>query len=147
MRDLCIHALLVISSSKSEDKVQRKGKDADIAKWEADLRKSLANKSKQPATLTKQQQALVQVQLDKEAVIRQRVTVIASQLVRGLHLIDSLIQSNVAEFKPHISTVLQLLLDSALQRGRYLGADLAYDTYLVSPHLTCNSTVLTVLIP
>lgn len=61
-----------------------------------------------------------------------RVTALAAQLRRGLLLIESLVQANVAEFKAHLSTVIDILLEGALLRGRDLIGNGAYDTFLVS---------------
>ncbi|KAG2360727.1 ARM repeat-containing protein [Suillus spraguei] len=86
----------VLSSQKAEEG-PKKGKDADIARWEAELRKSLANKKGgATATLSKQAQALVQAQLDKEAIVRQRVTTIKLNLQRGLSYVQSLASINGA---------------------------------------------------
>jgi hypothetical protein len=110
-----------------------KGKDADIARWEDDLRKSLANK-KAPGTvtLTKQQQALVQTQLGKEAKIRQRVASIKANLERGLNFIRSLVAAGIEEFRPYIASLASLLLVGALGYGSTLVGESAFDTYLVS---------------
>ena len=110
-----------------------KGKGADIAKWEEDLRKSLANK-KAPGTvtLTKQQQALVQAQLEKEAKIRQRVASIKANFERGLNFIRSLVSARVEEFRPYIAPLASLLIDGVLDHGSPLVGESAFDTYLVS---------------
>jgi hypothetical protein len=120
----------VLSSRKSEDR-PKKGKDAEIARWEADLRNSLANK-KTAATisLSKQDQALVQAQLTKESVIRERVADIRNNLLRGLQFIHSLVAVNVPEFQPYISTVTSLLLDGALHKGSVLVGEDAVQAYL-----------------
>ncbi|KAF5363220.1 hypothetical protein D9758_008404 [Tetrapyrgos nigripes] len=122
----------VLSSTKG-DTTSKKGKDADIAKWEAELRKSLANKkasSGATATLTKQQQVLIQQQLAKESEVRQRVESVKNNLVRGLQLVSSLIDASVPEFRVYISSTVTLLLDGALRSGALLAGDLAFETYL-----------------
>ena len=109
------------------------GKDAEIAQWEAEIRKSLANKkASTTVTLTKQQQALVNTQLAKESEVRQRVTSIKTNLDRGLHFIGSIINASVPEFRVYISTVVTLLLDGALEKGSLLSGSMALATYLVS---------------
>ena len=110
-----------------------KGKDADIAKWENDIRKSLANK-KAPGTvtLTKQQQALVQAQLEKEAKIRQHVASIKADIERGLNFIRSLVSAGIEEFRPYIASLASLLVAGALGRGSSLFGEGAFDAYLVS---------------
>ena len=61
------------------------GKGTDIEKWEDELHQSLATKKapNQPA-LSKQAQALVQTQLDKEAVMRRRMVSLKAHLERAL---------------------------------------------------------------
>ena len=72
------------------------GKGADIAEWEDELRRSLVTKKalNQPALL-KQAQALVQTQLDKEAVMRRRMVSLKAHLERTLAFIQRMILVNV----------------------------------------------------
>ncbi|KAF8883249.1 armadillo-type protein [Infundibulicybe gibba] len=120
----------VLASSKDEVR-STKGKDYEIAKWEDDLRKSLANKkASSTVSLTKQQQALVQAQLAKESEIRQRVVEIKISLERGLRFVRSLVAANVDEFQSHISFIAGLLLTDVLSRGSVLVGDEAFNTYL-----------------
>ncbi|KAG1831619.1 armadillo-type protein [Suillus variegatus] len=120
----------VLSSQKGEEG-PKKGKDADIARWEAELRKSLANKKGgATATLSKQAQALVQAQLDKEAIVRQRVTTIKLNLRRGLSYIQSLASINVPELRMYVSSILSLLLEGAMGQGSRLIGSQAFEAYL-----------------
>ncbi|EGO00628.1 hypothetical protein SERLA73DRAFT_71629 [Serpula lacrymans var. lacrymans S7.3] len=119
-----------VLSSKKVNEGPKKGKDADIAKWEAELRKSLASKKTSAATLSKQEQALVQAQLTREAAVRQRVTSIKANLQRGLAFIGSLISSLVPEFRHYISSIISLLLEGALKKGQRLLGSEAFQTYL-----------------
>ena len=112
-----------------------KGKDYEIAKWEEEIRKSLATKKSTAVTLSKQQQALVQTQLEKEAKIRQHVRDICANLTRGLHLLRSIVTAGVDEFHSYMTSVLSLLLDGALSRGSFLVGAVAFETYLVSSFL------------
>ncbi|PFH47401.1 hypothetical protein AMATHDRAFT_152123 [Amanita thiersii Skay4041] len=119
-----------VLSTKAEAR-QTKGKDAEIAKWEEDLRKSLASKKSSSAvTLTKQQQALVQAQLERESAIRNRVVAIKARFDRGMNFIRSLVSASVDEFKPYISSIAALLVAGALGRGTPLVGQSAFDTYL-----------------
>ncbi len=118
---------MLASSGKTTE--IRKGKDADIAKWEADLRKSLANKKTATPTLTKQQQALVNAQLEKESVVRCRVESVKANLERGLHFVRSLVRAGAPQFSAFISSVVTLLLDGA---GSRLVGQITVDVYLVS---------------
>ncbi|TFK50812.1 ARM repeat-containing protein [Heliocybe sulcata] len=120
-----------VLSNKKEDAPVKKGKGADIAKWEAELRKSLANKkSASSGTLSKQDQALVKGQLEKEAIIRQRVAAIKLHLERGLAFVRSLVAARVDEFRVFVSTVASLLLEGAFDKAVLLCGYQPYHTYL-----------------
>jgi len=115
--------------------VTTKGKDAELAKWDAEVRKSVANKKTAagPNGLTKQQQALIADQLSEEAKIRQRVVEIRANMLRGLHFIRSLVASGAEEFWAMMSDVSGLLLDNVLGKpaGTLLVGEAAIATYLV----------------
>lgn len=108
-----------------------KGKDHEISKWEEEVRKSLATKSSTSSKLTKQQEALVKAQLQKEESIRQNVKSIHSCLIRGLYFIRSLVEANVQEMHVYMSSIVTLLLSGALKRGSFLAGPVAFETYLV----------------
>ena len=79
--------------------------------------------------LTKQEQALVQAQLEKESVIRQRVTSIKTNLGRGLRIIRSLVAAGSLDSKMFMSSIVPLLLEGAF---RSVFADrMSCETYLV----------------
>ncbi|KAJ7600549.1 armadillo-type protein [Mycena floridula] len=120
----------VLTSTKGD--VQRKGKNSEIEKWEADLRQSLANKKPSGSmTLNKQQQAVFQAQLEKESQVRRHVTTVKQHLERGLQLIRSLVTANVPEFRDQLSLVLTLLFDASADRGAVLSGPLVFETYLI----------------
>ncbi|KAG7441044.1 ARM repeat-containing protein [Guyanagaster necrorhizus] len=116
-----------VLSSSSKTVETRKGKDADIARWEADLRKSLANKKTATPTLTKQQQALVSAQLEKESLVRRHVQSVKINLERGLHFVRSLVRAGVPQFSAYISSVVTLLLDGG---GSHLVGQITVNIYL-----------------
>ncbi|KAJ7077832.1 armadillo-type protein [Mycena belliarum] len=120
-----------VLTSKSDANTPHKGKDFEIARWEAEVRKALESKkaSAGPA-LTKPQQALLRAQLSREAAVRQRVDAIKADLVRGLAFIRSLVAAGVPEFRAHISSVAELLLKGALGKGVLLVGPAAFETYL-----------------
>jgi hypothetical protein len=126
-------------STKKNTTVETKGKGSEIAKWEAEVKQSLANKkaaSSVTLSLTKQEQALVQAQLEKEAKTRQHVNIVKANLQRGLHFVRSLVMADVKEFQCYVSSVGSLLLDGALSlNGSTLTGRDGFDTYLVSLHL------------
>ncbi|KAF7968614.1 hypothetical protein HWV62_30003 [Athelia sp. TMB] len=117
--------------AKADDTGPKKGKDAEIARWEASVRSSLASKKAAAATtLSKQDQALVNAQLAKETIVRQKVEDVRHNLLRGLQIVRSLVSSNMHEFQSHISAVAALLLDGALKKGSILVGLDAVETYL-----------------
>ncbi|RXW23690.1 hypothetical protein EST38_g2167 [Candolleomyces aberdarensis] len=118
-----------VLSSKTDQR-PTKGKEADIAKWEEEVRKSIASKKSAAASLTKQQQAAVNAQLAKEATIRENIARVKRNLERGLHLIQSIVAAGSEELRFHISNLIQLLLKGPLRGGSFLVGPLAFETYL-----------------
>ncbi|KAF5354845.1 hypothetical protein D9756_005584 [Leucocoprinus leucothites] len=119
----------VLASNKDSSRVV-KGKEAQMAKWDEEVRKSLANKKGNAPALTKQQQALVTAQLEKEQQARQRVVGIKAQLERGLALVKSTVDANVDEFPPYIAPITKLLLGGVLKSGKFLVEQRGFDVYL-----------------
>ncbi|KAJ7115902.1 ARM repeat-containing protein [Mycena epipterygia] len=122
----------VLTSTKGDAKTPHKGKDFEIARWEAEVRNALESKKKAGAgvALTKPQQALLHAQLAREAIVRQRVDSIKAKLVRGLACVRSVVSAGVPEFGVYISSVAGLLLDGALGKGALLVGPAAFETYL-----------------
>jgi hypothetical protein len=113
--------------------VQAKGKDADLAKWDAEGRHSLAKKkSAAVPAMSKQEQSLVQAQLEKEAKIRSRMNEIKTNLERGLQVISHLALGNIDGLREYVSQIISLLLSTgALDKGTLLVGSSAYATFLV----------------
>jgi hypothetical protein len=131
--DSMLNAFHTVLSSKKSDVGPKKGKDAEITRWEADIRSSLASKKATTSTkLSKQDQALVDAQLEKESAVRERVTHIKINLIRGLQLVRSLVSSETQDFRLYISAVASLLLDGALGKASVLVGHDAVHTYLVN---------------
>ncbi|KZT41926.1 ARM repeat-containing protein [Sistotremastrum suecicum HHB10207 ss-3] len=108
-----------------------KGKDQDIKKWEAELRKSLANKKTAVGgALSKQDQALVDAQLAHEAKIRARVDSIKSRLHLGLDTLQAIINADATAFQPFMARVAGLLLDGPIAYGSRLIEGKAIEVYL-----------------
>ncbi|KAJ7606190.1 armadillo-type protein [Mycena polygramma] len=122
----------VLTPAKRDAKAIHKGKDFEIARWEAEVRTAVESKKKAAAgaALTKAQQASLHAQLAREAVVRQRVDGVKAQLLRGLAFVRSLVAAGVPEFHMYISSVAGLLLDGALGRGALLVGAVAFETYL-----------------
>ena len=87
--------------------------------------------------MSKQDQALVQAQLDKESVIRAKVNQVKARLERGLNLVHSLATARV-ELHAHISSIIGVLLEGAFGPNAVaLIGFTAFERYLVSvlsPH-------------
>ena len=110
-----------------------KGKDLELRKWEAELRKTLATKKPANASsLSKQDKALVDAQLAKESQIRAKVTAVKAKLEHGLHLVQSIVAANPLELHPLISSVTSLLIAGAVKRGSIFVGSAAFETYVVS---------------
>ncbi|KAI6029055.1 armadillo-type protein [Pisolithus microcarpus] len=114
----------------------KKGKGADIAKWEAELRQSLASKkgasqgASGTAVLSKQAQALLQAQLDKEAVVRQRVVSLKARLQRALAFIRGVVSANIPEARTYVSPISAMLLEVALGQGSRLVGTVLFETFI-----------------
>ncbi|EMD33195.1 hypothetical protein CERSUDRAFT_142825 [Gelatoporia subvermispora B] len=120
----------VLANKKTEEPI-KKGKGYKDAQWEAEVRKSLANKKAAAApSLSKQELALVQAQLDKEAQIRKRVAKIKARLERGLNIIHSILASRVEDVRSVISPIASLLLQSAFGKAVGLVGDKSFVTYV-----------------
>ncbi|KAH9944598.1 armadillo-type protein [Amylocystis lapponica] len=110
---------------------EKKGKGYKDAQWEAEVRMSIASKKGAgPAALSKQDQALVQAQLEKESVIRQRVAAIKARLERALRLVHSIVAAQVTEFRSYMSSVASLLLDGAFGKAVPLIGEASFERYL-----------------
>lgn len=127
-RSFCLSVL-----SNKGSKVQAKGKDADLAKWDAEVRQSLAKKKVATApALSRQEQSLVQAQVEKEAKIRSHTNEIKANLERALQIIYHLALGNIDDLRAYVSQIISLLLSSgALDKGTLFVGSLACATFLV----------------
>lgn len=123
----------LVLANKKDDEPVKKGKGYKDAQWEAEVRKSLANKkAASSGTLSKQDQALVQAQLEKEAVIRKRIFSIKSRVERGLAFVRSLVRSNAEELREYVSSLVDILLSGAFSDAAVtLVGEESFKTYLV----------------
>ena len=111
--------------------MDKKGKGYADAKWEAEVRQRLNAKNTQ-ATLSKQDRALVNEQLQKEAEIRKRVSGIRIKLEHGLELVHSLSSANVEEFRAYAPQIVSILLLNAFpEASEALVGDKAFNIFLV----------------
>ncbi|KAG8757390.1 translational activator of GCN4, partial [Ceratobasidium sp. 423] len=120
-----------VLANKKGPVLNNKSKDADIEKWEAEIRKTLESKKGAPTkALSKQEQAQVNAQLEKEDTIRSNVQRVKDDMLRGLALIKSLVAAGIPELSVHIASIAKLLLDGALKKGSVLVGSEAFETYL-----------------
>ncbi|KAI6117782.1 armadillo-type protein [Pisolithus croceorrhizus] len=122
--------------SNQKEEGPKKGKGADIAKWEAELRQSLASKkgasqgASSTAFLSRQAQALLQAQLDKEAVVRQRVISLKARLQRALALTRGLVSAKIPDTRAYVSSISAMLLEVALAQGSKLVGNVVFETFI-----------------
>jgi hypothetical protein len=122
-----------VLANKKPVETQKKGKGYKDAQWEAEVRKSLAEKKKGVGnvTLSKQDQALVQGQLEKEAAIRQRVEGTRAHILRGLNLVEAIVRVRPQELHAYLSLIISTLLSGAFGKSSTLVGDRGFETYLV----------------
>ena len=107
-------------ATRKKDEGPKKGKGADIARWEAELRQSLASKKTKvggAGGLSKETHALVQAQLAKEAAVRECVGALRAQLLRGLAFVRSVVAGGGASVKSYMGPIAECLLQGAMSRG------------------------------
>ncbi|KAF5374683.1 hypothetical protein D9615_008940 [Tricholomella constricta] len=120
-----------VLANKGDTQTTTKGKDSELAKWDEEIRRTIASKkAASNKTLTKQQLALVTAQLEEEAKVRQHVASVQANLHRGLMFVRSLVAAGTEQFPAQISKVAALLLEGALEGGSPLVGREAFDTYL-----------------
>jgi hypothetical protein len=119
--------LSVLISTKKD--IVEKGKDAELKKWDEETKKALASK-KGPPPLSKQEKALVDAQLVKEQVIRDKVRSVQCSLRRGLAILQGILASRVDQLGQHLSSISNLL-SGVLKNGFILVGQEATLTYLV----------------
>ena len=110
--------LVLATHNKEKGQGPKKGKGAEIACWEAELRQSLANKKTKASSagLSKEAHALVQAQLVKEAAVRECVGALRVRLVRALAFVRSVVRAGGAGIKPFVQPMAERLLEGATSR-------------------------------
>ncbi|KAI0077211.1 ARM repeat-containing protein [Panus rudis PR-1116 ss-1] len=121
-----------VLANKKKDEPEKKGKGAKDAQWEAEVRQALANKKKAAGApvLSKQDAALVQAQLEKEAGIRKRVNLLKARLERGLNLVHALVDARVDELRVHLSHVIEVMLTGVFGKAVSLVGSRPFEVYL-----------------
>lgn len=107
-----------------------KGKDQAIQQWEAEIRKNLSEK-KGVAHLSKQDEALVRSQLEKEHAIRQNVINLRQRIIDGLDLVKSLVNTRMEAIHANVARISSALLACATERPADLVGTAILDAYVV----------------
>ena len=121
----------VLASTK-KGVVVEKGKDAELKKWDAETKEALANK-KGPPPMSKQEKALVDAQLAKEQIVRDKVQSVQYSLRRGLAILRGVLAARVEQLGQHFSSIADCLLNGVLKNGFILVDEEAILAYLVWP--------------
>lgn len=91
-----------------------------MARWDAELRQSLASKKTKSGgagSLSKEAHALVQAQLAKEAVVRERMSGLRARLLRGLAFVRSVVEGGGPSVRVHVRSIAECLLEGAMSGG------------------------------
>ena len=116
-------AYVDVLSQKTNGHVESKNrKDYDIEKWEEELRVQVAQKKGEQRKLKPDEQAKVDAQLAKEAIIRQNVNETTSHLCRGAGLVRSLAKGPPTDARLWIVEGVSLLI-AAFEAGGALFAE------------------------
>src|SRR5258708_27877082 len=94
--------------ARTKNIVGEKRKDAELKKWDAETKKALASK-KGPPPLSKQEKMLVDAQLAKEQIIRDKVQLVQHTLRRGLAVLRSVLAARVEQLGQYLSSVANCL--------------------------------------
>ena len=125
------HLNSVLANKKGGSTVE-KGKDAKIKQWEDELRKSLAQKKAATPTLSKQDKALVDAQLEKEEAVRVKLRSTQKNIKDGLSIIKAILASRTEQSERSLHILASLLMRGVVQLGAPLVGAEAILTYLVS---------------
>lgn len=124
-------AFVDVLAKKSQNYVPNKNtKDYDTMKWEEDLRAQLAEKKGQQKKLTSEENAKVNAQLAKEAVIRLQIRYLEARLMRGIGIIKSLATGPPTEAGIWIGPAVKSLLEIIGAGAGLIVGDEATNSYL-----------------
>ncbi|EPX70624.1 translation elongation regulator Gcn1 [Schizosaccharomyces octosporus yFS286] len=113
---------------KKSNKIDKNTKDYETKLWEAEVRAKQAQKK--PMKLSKDQQVLVDLQLAKEAKIRQSVNSMVASLERGLEIIQSM--GKAVQLFPGLwieEAIEVLIFDKVLQLSTPFTGNLALEVF------------------
>ncbi|WRT67086.1 uncharacterized protein IL334_004052 [Kwoniella shivajii] len=122
----------VLNQKKDTGAENKNRKDYATEKWEQEIRESLAKKktTQVGAKLSKQDQALVNAQLAKEAETRSQIAKVQGQLNRGVEMVSALTKSLSEDSRTHVDEIAKLLLASVFSVGHFLIDERAFDVFI-----------------
>ena len=105
-------------------------KDYDILKWEEELRSQIDKKKGQQRKLTAEETAKVNAQLKKEARIRDSIQEIEAKLMRGIGIIEALVNGPPTDTTAWLGAAIKLLLDALDAGANLVIGDAAFQVYI-----------------
>ncbi|KAK8022266.1 eIF-2-alpha kinase activator GCN1 [Apiospora rasikravindrae] len=123
-------ACIDVLAKKSQVLPNKNTKDYDTLKWEEDLRAQLAAKKGTQKKLTADEQAKVNAQLKKESEIRKSVQLLAARLLRGIGIIQGLINGPPTEASLWMGPAVNALLKAMEAGACLITGDAAPTVYL-----------------
>ncbi|KAK7937977.1 eIF-2-alpha kinase activator GCN1 [Apiospora aurea] len=123
-------ACIDVLAKKSQALPNKNTKDYDTLKWEEDLRAQLAAKKGTQKKLTADEQAKVNAQLKKESEIRKSVQLLAARLLRGIGIIQGLINGPPTEASLWMGPAVNALLKVMEAGACLITGDAAPSVYL-----------------
>jgi hypothetical protein len=124
---------LVLSSKKDATDVKNRKGYADD-KWDQEVRANVARKKAASGALnlSKQDKALVDAQLAREAETRQKINLLQAKLQRGVELVSSLVTSLAEQVNRHVGEMAKRMLATVFQSGSILVNEVkAVQTFIV----------------
>ncbi|KAF1848328.1 translational activator [Cucurbitaria berberidis CBS 394.84] len=127
-----------VLSKKAPVAIDRNTKDYDTLKWEEELRAQLAQKKGQTKKLTADEQAKINAQLAKEAVIRNEVDATERKMRRGVGIIRSLATGPPTEAEQWMGPAVDLLIQSIRAGAGLLLGDLPATAFIACSQRISN---------
>jgi hypothetical protein len=122
-----------VLSQKKEAVLNKNSKTYAQDKWDQDVRESIAKKKAgaNGTTLSKQDQALVNAQAERENATRAKLLALQRQLSQGLDTFRALLNGRTEIFDNHLQQILGIVIGTAVGPAAFLVGDAACDLYLV----------------
>ena len=88
----------ILAKRDTKTAVDRNRKDASLEQWDAELREAIARKkAAQTKTLTREEKAAVDAQMDEERRVRARVSEVQTRLIDALRTMTSIVEARAAK--------------------------------------------------